>query len=60
MLPSLRKNQCGSLWGPAASLFLLLGVTRGAHAAGLEETVGGALGLGRAACFARVNDFLAT
>ncbi len=31
-----------------------------ARAAGLEDTVGGAIGLGRAAHFARVNDFLAT
>jgi hypothetical protein len=31
-----------------------------ARAAGLEDTVGGALGLGRAASFARVNDFMAT
>lgn len=35
-------------------------VTQRAHAAGIEDTVAGTIGLGRAAYYARVNDFMAT
>jgi long-subunit fatty acid transport protein len=44
--------------GVAASL-LSSALASEAKAAGIEETVGGAIGLGRAAYFARVNDFMA-
>jgi long-subunit fatty acid transport protein len=36
------------------------GVTRVAHAAGIEDSVAGAVNLGRAANYVRVNDFMAT
>lgn len=45
--------------GPLA-IALSLGVASSAHAAGIEDTVGGTVGLGRAASYARVNDFMAT
>jgi hypothetical protein len=38
----------------------MLGETRVAHAAGIEDSVGGAVNLGRAANYVRVNDFMAT
>jgi hypothetical protein len=46
---------------PTARLVLLLTVLgpATARAAGVEDTVGGTVGLGRAAHFARVNDFMA-
>lgn len=40
-------------------LLLGLGIASSASAAGIEDTVGGAIGLGRAAYYARVNDFMA-
>lgn len=39
--------------------FLSLASVQRAHAAGIEDAVGGAIGLGRAAYVARVNDFMA-
>lgn len=44
----------------ALVLLVMLGVASSAHAAGIEDSVGGAIGLGRAANFVRVNDFMAT
>lgn len=43
----------------AASLLSASAWSSDAKAAGIEDTVGGAVGLGRAAYFARVNDFMA-
>lgn len=43
----------------AAALFAASAFSSQAHAAGIEDTVGGAIGLGRAAYFVRVNDFMA-
>jgi long-subunit fatty acid transport protein len=46
---------------PKVLAFLVTGLSAStAHAAGVEDTVGGTVGLGRAAHFARVNDFMAT
>jgi hypothetical protein len=42
------------------SLFAISGGTRVAHAAGIEDSVAGAVNLGRAANYVRVNDFMAT
>ncbi len=44
------------------ALFVLAATLPGARAqaAGVEDTVGGAVGLGRAAIYGRVNDFMAT
>jgi opacity protein-like surface antigen len=41
------------------ALLLATAVASDAQAAGIEDTVGGAIGLGRAAYFVRVNDFMA-
>jgi hypothetical protein len=47
--------------GRSAAAFLCTVMAAGsARAAGVEDTVGGAIGLGRSAYFARVNDFMAT
>jgi hypothetical protein len=46
---------------PKVLAFLFTGLLAStAQAAGVEDTVGGTVGLGRAAHFARVNDFMAT
>jgi hypothetical protein len=49
------------LWWSAGAVALTLtcAAPQVAHAGGLEDTVGGAVGLGRSAYFARVNDFMA-
>lgn len=50
------------LWPSACAglaLTLASAWAQSAEAAGIEDTVGGAVGLGRAAYFARVNDFMA-
>jgi opacity protein-like surface antigen len=55
-------SQSKKLWqgvGAGAALALACSVPQTAQAGGLEDTVGGAIGLGRSAYFARVNDFMA-
>jgi hypothetical protein len=45
--------------GAGAALALACSVPHTAQAGGIEDTVGGAIGLGRSAYFARVDDFMA-
>jgi hypothetical protein len=54
---SARVHARAALWLAALSLALLC--SDGVRAAGIEDTVGGGMGLGRAAYVARVNDFMA-
>jgi len=62
MLSSRNRVASGSrpLGRVAAAFVSTLAVAGVARAAGIEDTVGSAYGLGRSAYFARVNDFMAT
>src|SRR5688572_19889516 len=54
------QSRLGQRLSACLALALACSYTPRAHAAGIEDTVGGAVGLGRAAYFGRVNDFMAT
>jgi hypothetical protein len=54
-----RPGTLASLQRLVSCLFIVVCFANRANAAGIEDTVGGTVGLGRAAYFARVNDFMA-
>lgn len=61
MLPgSLSCSRWGMYWSSGCIALLLAGLPTSAHAGGFEDTMGGAVGLGRAASVARGRDFMAT
>ncbi len=56
---SKKLKQSARLGLAGSALLLTSAIGSEAHAAGIEDTVGGGIGLGRSAYFVRVNDFMA-